>query len=573
MTQPRRIQFGRIFCSGLLLILSIALASDQALAQLETRSITKVVGNAAAVVSGDFNGDGNMDLAITDPSGFSVLLGKGDGTFQKSVRYPYSGLGGPIATADFNGDGKLDLAIGNALGSAGSGVSVFLGNGDGTFEAPVVSPTHELVIFLALGDFNNDHKLDLAIIDPPYVTVLLGNGEGTFQAPIDNSSFPDYPIWLAVGDFSNDHRLSVVVVGYLGTNTDMGVLLGNGNGTLQSSLTYPLNDTPGSVAVGDFSHDGNLDLAIGYRFGGVAVLLGNGDGSFQPEKDYDGGGGTLTVRDMNGDGNLDIITEGVYLMLGNGDGTFGPAQLFPGGGSALAVGDLNGDRKPDVVTVDSIPVGAIALLNTGVVSFSPSSPVSFPTQLVHTASSPKTVPLTNTGTTTLSISSIKISGQFETSNTCGDSVAAGLSCTISVTFSPVVPGLRQGLVTIIDSASSKPQVIEVSGLATALRLSPAALNFGDQKVGTSSPPQQITVTNESDSTVTFTTIGIGFDSEDFPESQNCGSQLKAGASCTATVTFMPTKTGRRKGLAYFDVTGGADPTSVVLTGTGTDALK
>jgi len=122
------------------------------------------------------------------------------------------------------------------------------------------------------------------------VSVFLGNGDGTFQAPSDNNSFPDYPVWLAVGDFNNDHRPDVVVVGYFGSSTDMGVLLGKGDGTLQASLTYPLNAPPNSVAAGDFNHDGNLDVAVAFRFGGIAVLLGDGNGAFQPEVDYSKGG-------------------------------------------------------------------------------------------------------------------------------------------------------------------------------------------------------------------------------------------------------------------------------------------
>lgn len=569
MVQRERIQLRRILCAGLFMMLWVACAGDRALAQLETRSTTKMPYTPFSAVSGDFNGDGKLDIAVSGGA-LSVLLGNGDGTFQKPVIYS-SQLGIPIAVGDFNGEGKLDLVV----GGPGSAVSVFLGNGDGTFQAPLVSPTTEFPTFVAVGDFNHDHKLDLAIIDPPYISVLLGNGDGTFQAPIDNSSFPDYPVELAVGDFNNDHRLDVVVVGYFGSNADVGVLLGNGDGTLQPSLTYPVNFTPFFVATGDFNHDGNLDVAISEGGDVAAVLLGNGDGSFQPEVDYSPAGGSVAVVDFNGDGNLDLVTAGVYLLLGNGDGTFRPSQLFPAGRKvwSMLVGDFNGDRKPDVVISDNI-LGEITMLNTGVVSFSPSPPLSFPSQLVNTTSGPKTVKLTNTGTATLSISSIKISGQFQASNTCGGSVAAGASCMISVTFGPKAAGWHNGLITIVDSASSKPQVIETLGLGTALKLLPTALNFGRQKVHTTSPPQQIMVTNESNATVTFTFVGIGGrDNNDFAETQNCGSQLAAGASCTASVTFTPTKAGARNAVAAFEVAGGANPTSADLTGTGTRASR
>jgi hypothetical protein len=506
----------------------------------------------------------------------STLLGKGDGTFQKPVVYSYP-LGVPIAVGDFNGDGKLDLVVTGALGDggpSGNTVNVLLGNGDGTFQAPLVSPTTEFPTFVAVGDFNHDGKMDVAVIDPPYISVLLGNGDGTFQAPSDNDSFFG-PQWLAVGDFNNDRRLDVVAVGYFGSSTDMGVLLGNGDGTLQSALTYPLGNTPGSVASGDFNHDGNLDVAIGYRFGGVAVRLGNGDGTFQPEVDYDAGGTDVTVHDMNGDGNLDIVSAGVYLLMGNGDGTFRPAEIFTANGIAVTVGDFNGDHLPDVVVVGSEPDGAITLLATGTASFSPSAPLVFPSQVIHTSSGPKTVNLTNTGASALSIGSISVSGRFRTTNTCGGSVAAGVSCTISVTFSPLAPGLQQGLIKIADSASSKAQVIEASGVGTALKLSPTALNFGNQKLHTTSPPRQVTVTNEGNATVTFNLIEVGGkDYEDFAlKSETCSPSLADGASCTATMTFTPTKTGIRNADFIITVVGGANPLPTALAGTGISSSK
>lgn len=569
MIYQRMIQLTRIFRAALSIALWIVVASDCAMGQLETRGSAKVPGEAFTVASGDFNGDGKLDLAIAD-NGFAVLLGNGDGTFQKAVNYyAFTGLGVSIAAGDFNGDGKIDLV----MSGPNSAVSVFLGNGDGTFQSPLVSSTTDSPTFIAIGDFNHDHKLDLAVIDPPYISVLLGNGDGTFQSPSDNSSFPDYPVWLAVGDFNNDHRPDVVVAGYFASSIDMGILLGNGDGTLQSSLTYPLNDTPYSIATGDFNNDGNLDVAISDYFvpGDVVVFLGKGDGSFQSGVSYatTGAGGEVVAKDFNGDGKLDLLLGG-GLLLGNGDGTFGPVQVFPGGGSPLVVGDFNGDGKLDVVGVTTKPEGARTQLNTGAVNFSPSSPVSFPSQLINTTSGVKTVKLTNTATATLSIKSVRISGQFHGSDNCGNSVAAGASCTISARFSPKAAGWCSGLITIIDSASSKPQVIELAGLGTALKLSPKALAFGAQKVHTTSPPQQITVTNESNSTVTFTIVGIGGkDNNDFAMTQNCGSQLGPGASCTASITFTPTKTGPRSAVAAFEVAGGANPPSVVLTGTGT----
>lgn len=538
--------------------------SSPMLAQLETRSTTGLPGEEPfQVVAADFNGDGKLDLAVTDNS-FSVLLGNGDGTFQKPVNFSYSGLGVAVATADINGDGKPDLVIANEA----TGVSVFLGNGDGTFQTPILSPTTQKVSFIAVGDFNHDKKADLLVIDYNYVSVLIGNGDGTFQAPIDNGSFPVFPYAAALADFNNDGKLDVAVVGEQGSVGDLGVFLGNGDGTLQSPLIQHTNALPYSVTAGDFNKDGRMDVAVAE--GEIGVFLGNGNGAFQPEVDYTADTGFVLAEDMNGNGNLDIVGLGVYELIGNGDGTFQSAQRFPAGKDAawLAVADFNADNKPDVVVSDRT-AGEIALLNTGVTSFSPSTRVTFPTQLINTSSSAIGVTLTNTGTTELSVSSIKVSGAFQQANTCGSSVGPGGHCEFSVTYSPSVPGWHQGLITIVDSASSKPQVIELGGMATALKISPMALSFGSVKVGSKSPPQQVTVSNEGNAAVTFKKISIGgADWRDFPETNNCGAQLSPGGSCTVDVTFQPTKKGARTADVYFDVVGGADPAPVRLTGTG-----
>jgi hypothetical protein len=295
-----------------------------------------------------------------------------------------------------------------------------------------------------------------------------------FQAPSDNNSFVG-PQWLAVGDFNNDHKLDVVVVGFFGGSQDIGVLLGNGDGTLQDSLTYPLTYTPWSVATGYFNQDGNLDAVVSNDGSDVTVFLGNGDGSFQPGVTYftTGFSGPVIVNDLNLDGKLDLALGndsgrvfGVDVFWGNGDGTFQPAQFFASGGSGLpAVGDLNGDHLPDFVLANPTQ-GAITVLNTGVVSFSHTAPLDFPAQLVNTKSASETLTLTNSGTSALSISSIEASGEFQAGNTCGGAVPAGRSCTVTAVFRPRSAGVHTGLITFVDSASSKPQEVELTGSGT-----------------------------------------------------------------------------------------------------------
>jgi hypothetical protein len=146
-------------------------------------------------------------------------------------------------------------------------------------------------------------------------------------------------------------------------------------------------------------------------------------------------------------------------------------------------------------------------------------------------------------------------------------LAAGASCTISAVFEPKVAGAFKGLVTLVDSASSKPQIIELSGRATAVKLSAASLNFGDQKVGTKSKPQVVTATNEGSTPITFSSINI---LGDFSETNSClRGNIAAGGSCSVEVTFAPTKTGARTGTLYLNVQGSVSPRPVTLVGTGT----
>jgi len=574
MTRPYRFRFHRVFCAVVALLCYVGLAAP-AWAQFETRATHAVPGEALSIAVGDFNGDGKLDIAIMDGQ-LSVLLGNGDGTFQAPVNYP-SVQGFWIAVADFNRDGKLDLVVNS---DSSSTVSVLLGNGDGTFQAPITSNLTAGASFIAVGDFNNDKVPDLVVIDHPYVSVLLGNGDGTFRAPSDNNSFVGSQ-WLAVGDFNNDHRLDVAVVGSFGSSANIGVLLGNGDGTLQSSLTYPVNGTPYSLAAADFNRDGSLDVVIGYEFLDVAILLGRGDGSFLPEVDYAtfGGTGEVSVADFSGDGKLDLafsaaIPPGVNELLGNGDGTFQAAQFFPAGRFAgtLAIGDFNADHKPDIVYLDR-NTGAITLLNTGALSFSPNTPLRFSAaQLVGTTSPPQTVSLTNTGITAVSVGSIAASGQFQASNNCGGEIAAGGSCTVSAVFGPKTAGVHTGLVTLRDSASSKAQIIELSGRGTFVALSPNPLDFAPQKVGTTSPPQQLSITNDGSTSLTVSSISVGgANAKEFAVTGtgNCTNQaLAPGATCSVNVTFAPKKTGSRRATIFVDDSGAGSPETAALKGTG-----
>jgi hypothetical protein len=315
-------------------------------------------------VAGDFNLDGKPDIAFNGDNGACVALGNGDGTFQISqppsptCNYDVNGVG--IATADFNGDGKPDLALANfGLGD----LVIMLGNGDGTFQTPVSYPDAQgnQPGPIVVGDFNGDGRADLAIGNTTNVSVFLGNGDGTFEAAVP------YPVAgassIVVGDFNGDGKsdLAVAIAG----DGSVTILLGNGDGTFQAGTSYPAGSVSYFITAGDFNLDGKTDLAIlDHHQGNVYILLGNGDGTFQPAVPYSAGGApfitSAAVLDFNSDGKPDLAvavpeSPDLSILIGNGDGTFQPAVLYPSGmgeygyySPSLVVADFNLDGATDV---------------------------------------------------------------------------------------------------------------------------------------------------------------------------------------------------------------------------------
>jgi hypothetical protein len=309
----------------------------------------------------DFNGDGALDLAVSDYGGtVNVFLGNGDGTFQTAVSYPAGATASAVAAGDFNGDGKVDLAVTNI----GSGtVSILLGNGDGSFQTPVPYSVGREPVYVAVADFNGDGKADLAVANSldGTVSVLMGNGDGTFRTPVPYNLLAAEPSSLAVADLNGDGNPDLVA----GTLYGFCTLLGNGDGTLQSPVFYSYGGIdPGTIAVGDFTSGGKLDVVVSLYEFGIEVFPGKGDGTFlapiaSGSQNY---GGSLVVGDFDGDGKLDLaITDGgastsiqngaVAILLGKGDGTFQSPLLYsvgPPPSYALAAADFNGDGRTDL---------------------------------------------------------------------------------------------------------------------------------------------------------------------------------------------------------------------------------
>ena len=212
----------------------------------------------------------------------------------------------------------------------------------------------------------------------------------------------------------------------------------------------------------------------------------------------------------------------------------------------------------------------VSLSGTGTsaaVTFSPNS-LSFGNQAVGTTSASQPVTLTNSGTAALSISEIGASAGFSQTNNCGASVGAGGSCTINVSFTPTAIGSTSGTVSVTDNASGSPQTVSLTGTGTApvVSLTPDSLSFGNQLVGTTSQSQPITLTNNGTASLAISAIAA---SAGFSQTNNCGSNLAAGGSCTVNVSFTPTEAGGATGTVSVTDDATGSPQTASLTGTGT----
>ena len=328
----------------------------------------RVGKSPSAVTAGDFNGDGFEDLAVANyHSEFvSVLLNRGDNTFHPAVNYALGIYASAVAVADFNGDGHLDLAV------CGAGLNVFVGRGDGTFQAGNFLDGGGDV---AVGDFNNDGILDLVT----EAGLLLGNGDGTFQARLGFWAGLD-PFAIAVGDFDRDGQLDLAVSNYAASYM-VSVVLGNGDGTFQAPVHYGHFVLWTDLAVDDFNGDGALDLAVTSESvpdGIASVYLGNGDGSLRAANHFSAGPGeprAVAASDFDGDGILDLALatgyagapDGLRVLPGQGDGTFRAPVGYNAGvmTRAMAVGDFNGDSWPDVAVTNWDASTTTVLLNEG----------------------------------------------------------------------------------------------------------------------------------------------------------------------------------------------------------------
>jgi hypothetical protein len=454
--------------------------------------------------------------------------------FSTPVDYTVGTLPFANAVGDFNGDHILDIAVANYNSN---NVSILLGNGDGTFQPAVNYMIGTEPSAITAVDLNKDGATDLAIADEIGRTVAVlinkADGTGTFKAPV---LYPAgrAPRGIVAGDLRGIGIQDLVVANNLGN--DVSIFLGNGDGTFQPAIDYPAHIHPKSVAVGYFNNDNHLDIACAnHDSNDVSILIGNGDGTFKAPVNYLVGLNPryVTVADFNKDGKADLVTanggaSSISVLYGNGDGTFQTQVAYVAAVSPrwLAVDDYDGDGFLDIATSNYGGGSVSVLLGTG-------------------------------------------------SSTAGSEFLPSISYNVGKNPTGIASGDFNGdgkpdLAVTIGGLPTAPNTLMAVLLNTPVVLSPNTVTFPTKVVGTHTNAHAIALHNLSANSLTISNISItGTNPSDFLQTNNCGAALSGNGSCTIEVIFKPTNIDVR--LANLVVTGSAvgGSQTASLIGTGT----
>ena len=560
------------------------------------------------------------------PFSVTMLLGKGDGTFTIGPTFQPAGLQSypTMIGGDFNGDGKADLAVLSYDGSTTSYITVLPGNGDGTFATPLTGQVYKqpltggdvILGTLVAADFNGDGKLDLAVVGDYVssggVTILLGNGDGTFTAAGPNVDLSADFALIATGDFNGDGIPDFVTPNYFEDGGSPTIFLGKGDGTFTfSKVTFTLDYFPTSVLVADFNGDGVLDLAFS-DLNGVEIALGNGDGTFTetsaspipvPSELY-----SLKAGDFNHDGKIDIAgideyNDRIVLLIGAGDGTFTVTATTPAvsqiflGPFAIVAADFNEDGVPDLAMLTKNVATASILLTTptetAAATVNQIAPVGAGTHNVEASYSGDSnygSSVSSTITLTAGLAPVVFTpaaGTYTTplTITLSESIpgstiyysASGIVNTNGfVPYTSPIPLTESGVATILAYATETgyqqsyyaPETYTINLPMTTVTLSPSSESFGNEAVNNTSVARTVTLKNTGTAALSIGGITVT-QGVNFTISNNtCAATLAAGKTCKVSVTFRPSQLGAVTDTLSFTDNADGSPQTVALAGTG-----
>ncbi len=331
-------------------------------------------GRIDGVAAGDFNNDLKPDLVVLDDlfgSGVSILLNDGNGAFEKEATIELSSSTQQVTVNDFNGDNNLDIAV-----TTRANISVLLGDGAGNVAEPVAFDAGKEPEAVTTGDFNNDGNIDMAVANESddTVSIFIGNGAGSFAEP-GSVTVGRLPQALTSADFNGDGAVDLAVVNHNGSSVT--ILLGDGSGAFNANGAEDnsVGDSPSDIAPADFNGDGIVDLAVTNDFSNhVSLLIGDGAGIFTV-RDVPAGGAqrSVTVADFNGDNNLDMALtirsniNVVGVLLGDGKGQFSEPVNFRAGSEPdeIEAGDFDDDKIIDLAMTDFSSETVIILKGDG----------------------------------------------------------------------------------------------------------------------------------------------------------------------------------------------------------------
>jgi hypothetical protein len=345
----------------------------------------RVGGLANSVCAADFDGDGDFDLASTKSmfseliDSVSILFNNGDGSFQSAVSYSVGASPKSVVAGDFDGDSDIDLAV--SVFRFGN-ISVLLNNGDGTFQDAIDYGHGDGAVSVYSADIDIDGDLDLSVavsgtlFDTGYVAIFINNGDGTFQDAVTIEA-GDEPLSICAGDLDNDGDNDLVVANYDNWlyPGEILVYLNHGDGTFQDIVAYEVGYRPQSVIVADLNGDPYKDLAVANSYSDtISILINNGDGTFLTATNYAAWQRPYSIfaSDLDDDGDNDLtvaceLSNDISIFYNNGNGTFQEPLIYRTGAwpRSVSVVDLDGDGIKDIAIANDQSEDVSILINNG----------------------------------------------------------------------------------------------------------------------------------------------------------------------------------------------------------------